>query len=134
MSVVAAGGPGAAVAAYGHGQPLCGGGARKRKDVRDHEVGLLPGSDGRAAAAAAGRGAGLFVLETVEEEEEGADAERSSSVGAASEDDAEEEEDGDEVDSGGTRWTAGTGRRRREGGALEAAMDMGALDDALPIK
>jgi hypothetical protein len=133
MSVVAAVGPGAAVAAYGHGhgQPLCGGGARKRKDVRDHEVGL-PGSDGRAAAR---RGAGLFVLETVEEEEEeeGADAERSSSVGAASEDDAEdeEEEDGDEVDSGGTRWTAG---RRREGGALEAAMDMGALDDALPIK
>jgi hypothetical protein len=132
MSVVAAVGPGAAAAAYGHGQPLCGGGARKRKDVRDHEVGLLPGSDGRAAAAAR-RGAGLFVLETVEEEEEeGADAERSSSVGAASEDDAEEEEDGDEVDSGGTRWTAG--RRSREGGALEAAMDMGALDDALPIK
>lgn len=128
MSVVAAVGPGAAAAAagaYGHGQPLCGGGGpRKRKDVgvvQDQEADpAVRGSDGRAAAAPR-RGAGLFVLETVEED---ADAERSS-IGAPSED---EEEDGEEVDSGGTSTAAG-----RKGGAL-ASMDMDALDDALPIK
>lgn len=130
MSVVAAVGPGAAAAAagaYGHGQPLCGGGgARKRKDVgvvQDQEADpAVRGSDGRVAAAPR-RGAGLFVLETVEEDAD-ADAERSS-IGVPSED---EEEDGEEVDSGGTSTAAG-----RKGGAL-ASMDMDALDDALPIK
>ncbi|EER88891.1 uncharacterized protein LOC8063818 [Sorghum bicolor] len=130
MSVVAAVGPGAAAAAaaaagaYGHGQPLCGGGgggARKRKDVgvvQDQEAGLRGSHVG---AAAPRRGAGLFVLETVEEE---AEAERLSSIGAVSED---EEEDGEEVNSGGTSSST------TKGAAL-ASMDMDALDDALPIK
>lgn len=135
MSVVAAVGPGAAAAAagaygHGHGQQLCGGGgggARKRKDVgvvQDQEADPPPavGLRGSHGAPAPRRGAGLFVLETVEEE---ADAERSS-IGAVSEDD---EEDGEEVDSGKT----GTSSAAREGGAL-ASMDMDALDDALPIK
>jgi hypothetical protein len=132
MSVVATVGPGAAAAAagaYGHGQPLCGGGGpRKRKDVgvvQDQEADpAVRGSDGRAAAARR-RGAGLFVLETVEED---ADAERSS-IGAPSED---EEEDGEEVDSGGTSSAAAAAGRRK--GATLASMDMDALDDALPIR
>ncbi|PWZ21618.1 hypothetical protein Zm00014a_024032 [Zea mays] len=115
MSVVAAVGP-AAAASYG--QPLCGGGARKRKDagvVQDQDQDQDAGSSLRG-----GKNAALFVLETVEEEAD-ADTERSS-IGAASEDGDDEEEE--EVASGGTKGA----------GAALACMDMGALDDALPIK
>ena len=111
MSVVAAVGP----AAASYGQPLCGGGARKRKDA-----GVVQDQDQEAGSSLrGGKNAALFVLETVEEEAD-ADTERSS-IGAASEDG---DDDDEEVGSGGTKGA----------GAALACMDMGALDDALPIK
>ncbi|RLM55840.1 hypothetical protein C2845_PM10G20250 [Panicum miliaceum] len=123
MSVVAAAaaavGPGAgAAASYGQ---MCGGGARKRKDVvLDQEAEAEARGDGGVAARRQPL-AGLFVLETVEEAAE----EERSSIGAASED---EEEEGEEADSG----CAPAAARRKGGAGALACMD--ALDDALPVK
>ncbi|XP_062178811.1 protein OXIDATIVE STRESS 3 LIKE 4-like [Phragmites australis] len=109
MSVVAAVGPGAAPA---YGGKLCGGRARKRKDVvQDQEA-----EEGRGDGW---QPHGLFVLETVKED----DDEERSSIGVVSD---EEDEEGEEVDSGGTA------KRRKDSAGALACMD--ALDDALPTK
>ncbi|KAI4962730.1 hypothetical protein ZWY2020_025860 [Hordeum vulgare] len=108
---------------------MCGGGARKRKDVvhyHEEDEDEEEVQQGRRLGGV-GEGHGLFVLETVEEEEEREAENERSSIGPVSEGD---EEEGEEAES--ARETPPWQRRTKKSAGGLASLD--ALDDALPVK